>query len=83
MKYCSNAYNKWYRWWTPISNIKELYKSYWYEYDENETHKKDVLREYDKRTEEKKFEAENGRFLKKLITKWWKKLLDGYRFSIW
>lgn len=71
MTYCSDAYEEWHIWWTPISKIKELYKSYWYEYNENETHKQDVLREYDKRIAEKEFEVENGWFLKKLITKWW------------
>lgn len=71
MIYCSDAYSKWHRWWTPISILKEIYRSYWYEYDENETHKQDVLREYDKQIAEKKFEAENGWFFKKLIAKWW------------
>lgn len=69
--YCSDAYAKWHRWWTSISILKELYKSYWYEYDENETHKQDVLREYDKLIAEKEFEAENGWLFKKLIAKWW------------
>jgi len=71
MIYCSDAYAIWHRWWTSIAVLKELYKSYWYEYDENETHKNDVLREYDKRISEKEFEAENGWFFKKLIAKWW------------
>ena len=71
MVYCSDAYSKWRRWWTSISILKELYRSYWFEYDENETHKQDVLREYDKRVSEKEFDAENGWFFKKLIAKWW------------
>ena len=70
MIYCSDAYSKWRRWWTPIPILKELYRSYWFEYDENETHKQDVLREYDKRVSEKEFDAENGWFFKKLAAKW-------------
>lgn len=69
--YCSDAYSEWHRWGTPISILKEIYRSYWFEYDENETHKQDVLREYDKRTAEKQYEAETGGFFKKLIAKWW------------
>lgn len=68
--YCSDAYAKWHRWWTSMSILKELYKSYWYEYDENETHKQDVLKEYDKHIAKKEFDAENGWFFKKLAAKW-------------
>lgn len=71
MIYCSDAYSKWHRWGIPVSILKELYRSYWFEYDENETHKEDVLREYDKRVAEKQYEIENWWFFKKLIAKWW------------
>ena len=70
MIYCSDAYSKWHIGWTPILMLKEIYHSYWFEYDENETHKQDVLREYDKRTAEKQYEAETGWFFKKLTAKW-------------
>ena len=70
MIYCSDAYSKWRRWWTLIPILKEIYRSYWYEYDENETHKQDVLREYDKRVAERQIDAENGWFFKKLAAKW-------------
>ena len=70
MIYCSDAYSKWRRWWTRIPILKEIYRSYWYEYDENETHKQDVLREYDKRVAERQIDAENGWFFKKLAAKW-------------
>ena len=71
MIYCSDAYAKWHRWWTSTSVLEELYQSYWFEYDKNETHKQDVLREYDKRIAEKRFESENWWFFKKLIAKCW------------
>lgn len=79
MIYCSDAYSKWRRWWTSIQVLKELYKSYWFEYDENETHKQDVLREYDRHVAEKRFEAETGWFFKKLVAKWWLFLIKHQR----
>lgn len=79
MIYCSDAYAKWHRWWTSIPALEKLYQSYWFEYDKNETHKQDVLREYDKRIAERKFEAENGWLFKKLIAKWWLFFIKGQR----
>jgi len=79
MIYCSDAYSKWHIWWTSIPILKELYRSYWFEYDEKETHKQDVLREHDKRIAEKQFDAENGWFFKKLVAKWWLFFTKGQR----
>jgi len=70
MIYCSDAYEKWHMWWTNIPLLQEIYRSYWFEYDQNETYKADVLREYDKRTAEKQYEAENGWLFKKIISRW-------------
>ena len=70
MIYCSDAYSNWYRWWTSINTLEKLYQSCWFEYDKNETHKQDVLREYDKNIAEKEFEVENWWFFKKLVTNW-------------
>lgn len=71
MIYCSDAYSKWYIWWSPIPMLKEIYHSCWFEYNEKETHKQDVLRELDKRTAEKQYDAETWWFFKKIIAKWW------------
>jgi hypothetical protein len=82
MIYCSDAYSKWHKWWTSISVLKNLYNKYWFEFDENETQKQDVLREYDRRMSEKKFEAENGSFFKKLNAKWELLFTKGERETI-
>lgn len=70
MIYCSDAYAKWHMWWTSLSTIKEIYNSYWYEYDENETHKQEVLKAYNDFIAKKHYEEQSWWFLKKLSAKW-------------
>lgn len=51
-------------------DFDKIYKKYWYEYDENETHKQDVLKEIDKRKAEEEYDIQNWWLLKKLTIKW-------------
>ena len=82
MIYCSDAHEGWEKWWTSEATLKKLYNKYWFEYDKDETHKQDILREYDKHITEKEIEAENGWFFKKLVVKWWLLLTKGQRETI-
>ena len=71
-QYCSDLFKDWDVESVLINpDFNKIYKKYWYEYDENETHKKDVLNEIDKRKAEEKYEAENWWLLKRLTIKWW------------
>ena len=71
-QYCSDLIKDWKIESVLINpDFDKIYKKYWYEYDKNETHKKDVLNEIDKRKTEEKHEAENWWLLKKLAIKWW------------
>ncbi len=71
-QYCSDLIKDWEIESVLINpDFDKIYKKYWYEYDKNETHKKDVLNEIDKRKTEEKYEAKNWWLLKKLVIKWW------------
>ena len=49
----------------PDLTYNEIYGTYWYKYDEDETHKKDVIREINKRISEKQLKSMNKWLLKK------------------
>ena len=77
--YYSESYWGWKVWWVSIWFISDIYKKYWFEFDEKETHKQDVLRECDMHIEEKKYESENEGFFKKLLLKWKLILIENQR----
>ena len=69
--YCSDLIKDWKIESVLINpNFDKIYNKYWFEYDENETHKKDVLNEIDKRKIEEEYKAKNWWLLKKLTIKW-------------
>lgn len=84
--YCSDAYSKWKIWWTSLEYLEKIYKKYWFEFDEEETHRQDVLREIDNHIREKEWEiSSNGWFLRNISTKfslsfdkWDKKIVEGW-----
>ena len=61
--YYSNAYKRWEINWTSTDELKEIYKSYWFHYDENQTQKKEVLQEIDRIIAETQYEIDNWGFL--------------------
>lgn len=66
--YYSESYEAWKIWWVSVWFMSDIYKKYWFEFDEKETHKQDVLAECNRCIEEKKYELENEWFLKRIIT---------------
>ena len=67
--YCSNTF-KWGKilWWVPsLQWFEEIYKDYWFEYDEN--NKDDVLRAIDKRISEQGCIIQNEWFFKRIWAK--------------
>ena len=61
--YFSNAYKKWEINWTSHEELKEIYKSYWFHYDEDQTKKREILQEIDRIIAETQFEIDNWGFL--------------------
>jgi hypothetical protein len=61
--YYSNAYKRWEINWTSVKELKELYESYWFHYDENQTQKKEILQEIDRLIAETQYEIDNWGFL--------------------
>ena len=69
--YCSNGYFEWDMWWIPRERMEEIYRKYWFEFDENETYKQEVLGEIDRRIEELQYETKNNEwYFKNQITKY-------------
>jgi hypothetical protein len=50
-------------------DVSKIYRDFWYEYDKNETHKKEVLKEIDKDMTELEHKINNWWFLKKRSAK--------------
>jgi hypothetical protein len=51
------------------SDLASIYVSYWYEYDDKETYKKEVLNEIDKEINESEHEAQKWRLLQRISAK--------------
>jgi len=79
VEYLSDASNEWKIWCVSIWHINEIYKKYWFEFDEKETYKQEVLAECNRCIEEKKYESENEGFFKKLLLKWKLILIENQR----
>ena len=48
-----------------------IYESYWFQYDENQTKKREVLNEIDRIISEKQREMDNWRWFKKISAEWY------------
>ena len=69
--YYSDIYEKWRIWWIMKEDLEAIYNDYWYKYDENETYKQYVLKEYDRRMAQKECEIKTEWLFKKLSAKFW------------
>lgn len=80
--YYSEPHAAWRIWWMPIWFMSNIYNKYWFEFDEKETHKQDVLLECDRRIEKITYGLEHGWFFKKIILKWELSLMQKERDSV-
>lgn len=69
--YYSNAYKKWEIKWISNEELRNIYESYWFQYDENQTKKREVLNEIDRIISEKQREMDNWRWFKKISAEWY------------
>lgn len=69
--YCSDAFEWWFYAWLPIEVFQDIYKEYWYEFDEGQTHKNDVIKQINIKISEQELKN-SGWFVEKL---WAKKCL--------
>jgi len=77
--YYSSEHSVWKIWGTSVQMLNEIYQKYWFEFDEKETHKQDVLRECDRRILEEKCELESEWMIRRVISEWWIMSMQGQR----
>ena len=70
INYYSNAFEWWKLWWVDKETLSKIYKQFWYDYDDKETNKKNVLKEYDKNIDELNFKRENWWLFEKIVNSW-------------
>ena len=66
----STPYSKWELKWVSKENLKNIYWMYWYEYDDKETHKQDVLTKIDRSILNAENNSKNSSDIKKTIINW-------------
>lgn len=70
VNYYSNAFQWWKVWWVSKETLSKIYNKFWYDYDDNETNKNLVLREYDKNIEEINYKREHWWLFEKIVNSW-------------
>ena len=73
--YCSDAFEWWYYAWLSNEVFQDIYGEYWYEFDEKQTHKNDVLKRINIRITEQDWKKSEW-FIKRLWTERWLFILN-------
>lgn len=66
----STPYSKWEVRWISKENLRNIYWMYWYEYDEKELHKQEVLTKIDKTIINSENSSKKSNGIKKIIINW-------------
>lgn len=77
--YCSEAFSKWHIWWTSLGSIQKIYLIYGVQYDNDQTHKQELLQEINRRISDNQYNLENWWFLKRIASKVWNNYLEGQK----
>lgn len=94
--YCSDAFEWWRYAWLPYEVFQDIYNTYWYEFDEKQTHRNDVLKKIDMKILDKQW-VNSGWYIRemwlsvlnkqrKIVEKWYKTpyfQINNHEISIW